>query len=79
MKPYRFEKMKEDYLDEVLQIYTYYVLNTTATFHANPPTREEMRELVFFTSKKIYDLGTIRRKYDSRLCFPKPAQKAGSL
>jgi GNAT superfamily N-acetyltransferase len=40
--------MEERYLDEVLQIYTHYVLNTTATFHARPPTREEMRKMVFF-------------------------------
>ncbi len=48
MEKYRCREMKERYLDEVLQIYTHYVLNTTATFHARPPTREEMRKMVFF-------------------------------
>ena len=42
------EKMKEDHLDAVLQIYTHYILNTTATFHEEVLTRDEMRELVFF-------------------------------
>lgn len=44
--------MKEEYLDEVLQIYTHYVLNTTATFHSRPLKREEMREIVFFNNEK---------------------------
>lgn len=48
MEKYRCREMEERYLDEVLQIYTHYVLNTTATFHARPPTREEMRKMVFF-------------------------------
>lgn len=56
MSKYRFEEMREDHLDEVLQIYTYYVLNTTATFHANPPTREEMKDIVFFANKRYTTL-----------------------
>ena len=47
-----FSEMKEEHLDSVLQIYTYYVLNTTATFHAKPLTREDMKELVFFQDEK---------------------------
>ncbi|MBP2635498.1 MAG: hypothetical protein H6Q72_1405 [Firmicutes bacterium] len=52
MKKYYFHEMKEEYLDEVLQIYTYYVLNTTATFHSQPLKQEEMHEIVFFNSEK---------------------------
>jgi len=52
MGKYYFHEMKEEYLDKVLQIYTQYVLNTTATFHSRPLTREEMREIVFFNSEK---------------------------
>jgi phosphinothricin acetyltransferase len=52
MEKYYFHEMKEEYLDRVLQIYTHYVLNTTATFHSRPLTREEMREIVFFNSEK---------------------------
>lgn len=52
MENYHFYEMDEKYLDEVLQIYTYYVLHTTATFHARPLTRQEMSDLVFFSSEK---------------------------
>ncbi len=52
MEKYYLHEMHEKYLDEVLQIYTHYVLHTTATFHARPLTRQEMRELVFFDSDK---------------------------
>jgi phosphinothricin acetyltransferase len=52
MLKYYFDEMKEDYLDEVLQIYTHYILHTTATFHVQGLTLEEMREGVFFDSEK---------------------------
>jgi len=52
MPDYRFAEMKEDYLDDVLKIYSHYVLNTTASFHTRQPTREEMRELVFFENDR---------------------------
>jgi phosphinothricin acetyltransferase len=52
MGKFCFYEMKEEYLDQVLQIYTHYVLNTTATFHSRLLTREEMREIVFFSSEK---------------------------
>ena len=52
MEKYYFQEMKEEYLDKVLQIYTHYVLNTTATFHSQPLTREGMKEIVFFDSEK---------------------------
>jgi phosphinothricin acetyltransferase len=42
-----FEEMKEAHLGEVLSIYTYYVLNTTATFHTQVPNESQMREIVF--------------------------------
>ena len=52
MGKYYFQEMKEEYLDKILQIYNHYVLNTTATFHSLPLTREEMREIVFFNNEK---------------------------
>lgn len=52
MEKYWFDEMKEAYLDTVRQIYTHYVLNTTATFHSQPLTREEMKDVVFFTDEK---------------------------
>jgi L-amino acid N-acyltransferase YncA len=52
MDDLRFEEMQEKYLPEVLEIYNYYVVNTTATFHAKPLSLDEMRELVFFENPK---------------------------
>ena len=52
MEKCHFDEMREEHLDDVLRIYTHYVLNTTATFHARPLSREEMRELVFFNDEK---------------------------
>ena len=43
----RFEPMAEKYLPQVLEIYDYYIRNTTVTFHINPLSLEEMRALVF--------------------------------
>lgn len=47
-----FQEMQEAYLNEVLQIYSYYILNTTASFHMHIPTRKQMREMVFFNNVK---------------------------
>ena len=47
-----FKEMKEEYLSEVLQIYTYYVLNTTVSFHMQIPTPKQMRQMVFFNNDK---------------------------
>lgn len=43
-----FEKMKEEHLTDVLQIYNHYVLTSTATFHAKELSPADMREVVFF-------------------------------
>ena len=42
-----FEEMREEFLPKVREIYNYYVLNSTATFHIDPVTDEEMREIVY--------------------------------
>ncbi len=47
-----FEKIKEEHLADVLQIYNHYVLNTTATFHAQELNLIEMRKLVFFENPR---------------------------
>lgn len=47
-----FEALREDNLSDVLSIYTYYVLNTTATFHTHVLSADEMREIVFFKNPK---------------------------
>lgn len=43
-----FKEMNNIYLKDVLDIYTYYVLNSTATFHAHGLSLQEMKELTFF-------------------------------
>ncbi len=52
MEDIQFEKPGAEMLPAVLEIYTYYVLKTTASFHINPPSLKEMRRLVFFEDPK---------------------------
>ena len=46
------EEYKEEHLEELTEIYNYYVLNTTATWHAQPMTANEMRKLVVSNNEK---------------------------
>lgn len=48
----QIEELREEHLRQVLDIYTYYVLNSTATFHMHIPAPEEMREIVFFNNDR---------------------------
>ncbi len=41
-----FEEIREEHLADVLDIYNYYVLNTTISFHTEPQTLPEMRNSV---------------------------------
>lgn len=52
MAEINFEELKQKHLRDVLNIYTYYVLNTTATFHECAISAKEMGELVFFDKPK---------------------------
>jgi L-amino acid N-acyltransferase YncA len=52
MNTITFEDLKEENLPKILEIYNYYVLNSTATFHTNTLYLEAMRELVFFNDPK---------------------------
>lgn len=65
MKEYTFERIKEQDLDEVMDIYLYYIKHSTATFHINPISRDEMRTLVIFEDCK-YETYGIRQ--DDTLC-----------
>ncbi len=47
-----FQEIQEEHLPQVLEIYNFYILNSTATFHMQPLSLEEMRELVFFDDPK---------------------------
>ncbi len=59
----RFEEIGEEHLQEVLDIYNYYVLNTTATFHDHALSPEEMKQLVYFDSP-VYRTYVIYDKQD---------------
>lgn len=41
-----FAEITEEHLAGVLDIYNYYVLNTTVSFHTEPQTQAEMRQSV---------------------------------
>lgn len=43
----QFEITKEEDLDEVLELYNYYILNSTATFSIEPLKIDEMRKIMF--------------------------------
>ncbi|MCX8128490.1 MAG: GNAT family N-acetyltransferase [Clostridia bacterium] len=60
-----FEEIKEEHLDAVLDIYNYYVLNSTATFHIKPLDKAGMRDLVFFENPKYKAFVIIN---DSEIC-----------
>jgi Sortase and related acyltransferases len=47
-----FQEMQEEYLQEVLQVYSYYVQNTDVSFHTQIPTPEKMRQMVFFADNR---------------------------
>lgn len=47
-----FEEIRNEHLPFVLEIYNYYVLNTTATFHSRELSINEMKEIVFFENPK---------------------------
>jgi len=53
MNNIEFKEMNEAYLPAVLDIYNYYVLHTTATFHITPLTLDEMSEIVFFDNPRF--------------------------
>jgi len=65
MSNIEFEKVKEEHLHDLLDIYTYYVLNTTATFHDKPLSIGEMKDLVIFEDSR-YEAYVI--KDGTRLC-----------
>ena len=50
--PYHLQELREEQLPAITGIYNHYVLNTTATFHAQPLTAEKMKEIVFFANPK---------------------------
>ncbi|MDU4959369.1 MAG: GNAT family N-acetyltransferase [Sporomusaceae bacterium] len=52
MSDYRLTAIKDRHLDAVHAIYSHYVLHSSATFHIQPPTLEQMRAMVFFNNDR---------------------------
>lgn len=44
----RFEPTSKKHIREILKIYNYYVVNSTATFHTEPIRKKQMKKIVFF-------------------------------
>lgn len=65
LKLLKFEKIKEEDIDTVREIYLYYIKNSTATFHIKEVSYEEMRQLVIFENPK-YESYLI--KQDGEVC-----------
>jgi phosphinothricin acetyltransferase len=47
-----FKEVKDENLTEILKIYTYYVKNTTATFHTNPLSLADMKRIVILENDR---------------------------
>jgi phosphinothricin acetyltransferase len=60
-----FKKYEEKHLAGILDIYNYYVLNTTATWHMHTLDAVEMRELVFSDNERY---GTFVIENDGVVC-----------
>ena len=52
MSDYLFKEATEEYISDILNIYNYYVLKTTATFHSKLLSEETMKRLIFFDDPK---------------------------
>jgi phosphinothricin acetyltransferase len=52
MSDYSFKEVKDEHISDLLEIYNYYVLNTTATFHAKALDEEAMKGIIFFNNPK---------------------------
>lgn len=50
MENVRFTELTVEHLPAVLDIYSYYVLHSTATFHSHVLSMDEMKDLVIFKS-----------------------------
>ena len=43
----RFSPMKDDYLQKASEIYNHHIIDTTVTFHTEPLTTEDMKEILY--------------------------------
>ncbi|WP_054742896.1 GNAT family N-acetyltransferase [Cellulosilyticum ruminicola] len=65
LKKLTFERITEEDIEIVREIYLYYIKNSTATFHIKEIGYEEMRQLVIFKNPK-YESYLI--KQDNEVC-----------
>jgi len=49
---FTFEKVNTSHLDCIAEIYSYYILNTTFTFHCHVLSKEEIKDLVIFENQR---------------------------
>ena len=49
----QFVPMREEFVEEIRQIYNYYVVNTTASFHQHEISFEEMHDLLFYANPRF--------------------------
>lgn len=47
-----FEELKEEHLNAVLEIYNYYIINTSVTFHLHPLNTDELTKVVYLKDQK---------------------------
>lgn len=63
MQEHLFQEVKDHHISDLLEIYNYYVLNTTATFHASPLDEQAMKGLVLFKDTKYKTFVIIENGY----------------
>lgn len=64
MDKIRFEETRDEYIPQITEIYNHYILNSTATFHMEKMSPEDMRDIVYtgnprFTSFALLDGETV--------------------
>ncbi len=60
-----FETLRAEHLQACLDIYRYYVENSTATFHTHVPSMEEFKEIVYIGCERNKGFTIL---YDSCIC-----------
>ena len=71
----RFEEMQEKLIPEVLKIYNYYILNTSATFHMKELSLEEMKDILFFENSRFRSFAIMDGNCVCGYCILAPFKK----